>query len=269
MYVKFHFSFSKDSWKVSKQVQCFTSSNLGGSDGKLSKLTVCDFMSCSTILRVHSLKSSKNQKPKSRQNLRKFKLFRRIFHPGSDNGCHWHLHTALWNIWWIKVQGIGPVSLFSESEPRPIPNVIWLSHGLHHVNINVYAKFHQNIPLSSRVGPFSVFQNLALGKASTDDKCHFAIPWATSCQYQYVCKILELFHFFRIWRSAKPRPMINVILQSLEPDLVNINVSAKFYQNIPNGLRVKFHCFQNLNLGKTSTNPNCHLTISWATSCQY
>ena len=49
----------------------------------------------------------------------------------------------------------------------------------------------------------------------------------------------------------------------------NINVSAKFYQNIPNGLRVKFHYFQNLNLGKTSTNPKCHLTISWATSCQY
>ena len=63
--------------------------------------------------------------------------------------------------------------------------------------------------------------------------------------------------------------MINVILQFLELDLVNINVSAKFYQNIPNGLRVKFHCFQNLNLGKTSTNPKCHLTIPWATSCQY
>ena len=63
--------------------------------------------------------------------------------------------------------------------------------------------------------------------------------------------------------------MINVILQFLELDLVNINVSANFYQNVPNGLRVKFHCFQNLNLGKTSTNPKCHLTISWATSCQY
>ena len=72
-----------------------------------------------------------------------------------------------------------------------------------------------------------------------------------------------------MWRSAKPRPMINVILQFPELDLVNINLSAKFYQNIPNGLRVKFHCFHNLNLGKTSTNPKCHLTISWATSCQY
>ena len=31
--------------------------------------------------------------------------------------------------------------------------------------------------------------------------------------------------------------MLNVILQSLELDLVNINVYAKVYQNIPNGLR--------------------------------
>ena len=63
--------------------------------------------------------------------------------------------------------------------------------------------------------------------------------------------------------------MINVTLQFLELDLVNINVSAKFYQNIPKSLRVKFHCFQNLNLGKTLTNHKCHLTISWATSSQY
>ena len=63
--------------------------------------------------------------------------------------------------------------------------------------------------------------------------------------------------------------MINVILQFLELDLFNIKLSAKFYQNIPNGLIVNFHLYQNLNLGKTSTNPKCLLTISWATSCQY
>ena len=56
------------------------------------------------------------------------------------------------------------------------------------------------------IRPFSLFQNLALGKTST---------WT----------------------------LINVILQFLELDLVNINVSAKFYKNIPNGLRVKFHFF--------------------------
>ena len=99
--------------------------------------------------------------------------------------------------------------------------------------------------------------------------------WARSCQYQCLRNSLSKystqfkreghFHFFRIWRSAKPRPMINIILQFLELDLVNINVSAKVYQNFPNGLRVKFHCFRIW----TSTNPKCGLTISWATSCQY
>ena len=63
--------------------------------------------------------------------------------------------------------------------------------------------------------------------------------------------------------------MINVILQFLGLDLFNIKLSAKFYQNIANGLIVHFLFFQNLDLGKTSTNPKCHLTISWATSCQY
>ena len=77
------------------------------------------------------------------------------------------------------------------------------------------------------------------------------------------------YSFFRIWHSTKARPMINVILQFLGLDLFNIKLSAKFYQNIPNGLIVNFHFSQNLNLGKTSTNPKCHLPISWATSCQY
>ena len=64
--------------------------------------------------------------------------------------------------------------------------------------------------------------------------------------------------------------MITVILQFPGLDLFNVKSSAKFYQNIPNGLIVNFHFFfQNLNIGKTLTNPKCHLTIFWATSCQY
>ena len=119
------------------------------------------------------------------------------------------------------------------------------------------------------IAPLSLFQNLEIGKASTNEKCHFAFSWGRSCQHQCLRNSLSKystqfksyshFNFFRIWRSAKPWPLINVILQFLELDLVNINVSAKFYQNIPNGLRVKFHCFQNLNLGKTSTIAN----VSW------
>ena len=119
------------------------------------------------------------------------------------------------------------------------------------------------------IRPFSLFQNFALGKASTDDKCHFAIvsrfsefePRQKLNQYQmsfdnlvgYILSIsmcmqnfitifhsvqeIAHYHFFRIWSSAKPRPMTNVISQSLGLDLVNINVYATVYQNIPLSLR--------------------------------
>ena len=50
------------------------------------------------------------------------------------------------------------------------------SVGLDLDNINVYAEVFQNIPLSSRhKAIFTFFRFFALGKASTDDKCHFAI----------------------------------------------------------------------------------------------
>ena len=182
-----------------------------------------------------------------------------------------------------KVQETGPVLFFSEFEPQQnldqsrmsFDNLIGYS-----LSISMCLQNYITIFFTvQEIGPFSLFQNLELGKASTDKKCQFAISWARSCQYQCLRKSLSKystqfqrqghFHFFRIWHSAKPRPMINVILQFLWLDLFNIKLSAKFYQNIPNGLRVKFHFFQNLNLVKTSTNPKCHLTISWDSSCQY
>ena len=133
------------------------------------------------------------------------------------------------------------------------------------VNINVYAEVYQNIPFSSRIRPFSLIQNLALGKASTYDKCHFAIvslfsefePRQKLNQSQMsfgnlmgynmsisMCmqNFITVFHsvqeiaplsLFQNWSSAKPRPMKNVISQSLWLDLVNINLYAKVYQNTP------------------------------------
>ena len=156
------------------------------------------------------------------------------------------------------------VSLFSEFEPRQKLNQSQMSFdNLMRCILSISMCMQHFITIFhsvQEIAPLSLFQNLVLGKASTDEKCHFAISRARSCQYQCLRNSLSKystqfkryghFHFFRIWRSAKPRPMINVILQFLELDLVNINVSAKFYQNIPNGLRVKFHCFHNLNLGK-------------------
>ena len=202
------------------------------------------------------------------QEIRPFSLFQNLAlgKASTDNKCHFAI-----------------VSLFSEFEPRQKLNQSQMSFDnlmSYILSISMCMQNFITIYLSVQdIAPLSLFQNLELGKASTNEKWHFAISSARSCQYQCLRNSLSKystqfkreghFHFFRIWRSAKLRPMINVILQFLGLDLVNINVSANFYQNIPNGLRVKFHCIQNLNLGKTSTNPKCHLTISWAPSCQY
>ena len=202
------------------------------------------------------------------QEIRPFSLFQNLTlcKASTDDKCHFTI-----------------VSLWSESEPQqkltqsqmPFDNLIGKILSISVCMQNFITIFHS----VQEIAPLSLFQNLELGKASTSEKCHLAISWARSSKYQCLCNSLsnystqfkryDHFHFFRIWCWAKPRPMKNVILQFLELDLVNINVSAKFNQNIPNALRVKFHCFQNLNLGKTSTNPKRHLTISWATSCQY
>ena len=61
--------------------------------------------------------------------------------------------------------------------------------------------------------------------------------------------------------------MKNAISRSLGLDLVNINVYAKVFHSVQEiGL---FSLFQNLNPGNASANPKWHLTIQWATSCQY
>ena len=142
-----------------------------------------------------------------------------------------------------------------------ISQSVWLELDI----ISVYAGFYQNIPLGSRDKAIFTFQNLALGKASTDDKCHFAIVSLFSefeprqklnqsqisfdnhigyilsisiCMQNFITKFHSVqemghYHFFRIWSSAKPRPTKNVKSQSLGLDLVNINVYATVYQNSP------------------------------------
>ena len=106
--------------------------------------------------------------------------------------------------------------------------------------------FHSVQKIAS--GLFSLFQNLNLGNASANPKWHLTIPWATSCLYQCVCKILLKYskrfksyrHFSRTGRWQ------------------NLHKQA--------GDKIKY---QNLNLGNASANPKWDLTISWATSCQY
>ena len=168
------------------------------------------------------------------------------------------LHTKIWCLaselmLHTKMCNVHFSFTFSEFGPRSMINCIWQSLCLDLVNINMCAKFYQDI---QTYGQFHIFlQNLNLGKASTNDKWHLTIPWARSCQYQCVCNIssqystqvkrLGHFHIFRIWSSAKPWQMTNVILQSLGIDHVNINVCIFFYQNIPKCLRV-MGIFRNL-----------------------
>ena len=99
---------------------------------------------------------------------------------------------------YLKVQGIGPVSLFSEFEPRQnldlsqisFDNLIGYILSISMCMQNFITIFFTVL----QIGPFSLFQNLELGKASTKK---------------------------------------NVSSQSLGLHLVNINFYAKVYQHIP------------------------------------
>ena len=78
-----------------------------------------------------------------------------------------------------SVQEIGPFSLFQNLELGKAlndENVISQSLWLDHVNINVYAKVYQNIPLSSRDRAIFTFPEFGAGQSLDRDKCHFAIP---------------------------------------------------------------------------------------------
>ena len=97
-----------------------------------------------------------------------------------------------------KVQEIGPVSLFSEFEPR---------------------------------------QNLDQSQMSFDNFIGYILS-ISMCMQNFITIFFTVqeigpFSLFRIWSSAKPRPIKNVSSQSLGLDLVNINVYAKVYKNIP------------------------------------
>ena len=104
------------------------------------------------------------------------------------------------------------------------------------------------------IRPFSLFQNLALGKASTDDKCHF--------------KIVSLFSEF------EPRQKLNqsqMSFDNLVGHILSISVCMQNFITIFHSVQeiAPLSLFQNLELGKASTNEKCHFAISWARSCQY
>ena len=116
-------------------------------------------------------------------------------------------------------------------------------------SIKLSANFYQNIPIGLRVNfhffsEFEPWQNLDQSQMSFDNLMGYILSL-----YQCVCKFHHniplstrdraIFTFFRIWSSAKPRPMKNDISQSLELDLDNISVYLEVFQNIPLSSRDK------------------------------
>ena len=104
------------------------------------------------------------------------------------------------------------------------------------------------------IRPFSLFQNLALGKASTDDKCHFAI--------------VSFFSEF------EPRQKLNQSQMSFDNFMgyiLSVSMCMRNFITISHSVQeiAPLTLFQNLELGKASTNEKCHFAISWARSCQY
>ena len=104
------------------------------------------------------------------------------------------------------------------------------------------------------IKPFSLFQNFALGKASTDDKCHFAI--------------VSFFSEF------EPRQKLDQSQMSFDNHMgyiLSISMCMQNFITIFHSVQEigPFSLFQNLELGRASTDEKCHFVISWARSCQY
>ena len=98
------------------------------------------------------------------------------------------------------------------------------------------------------IRPFSLFQNLALGKASTDDICHFAI--------------VSRFPEFESRQKLNSFDNLMGYILSISMCMQNfITIFHSIQEIAPLSL-----FFQNLELGKASTNEKCHFAISWARS---
>ena len=102
------------------------------------------------------------------------------------------------------------------------------------------------------IRPFSLFQNLAHGTASTDDKCHFAI--------------VSLFSEF------EPRQKLNqsqISFDNLMEYILSISMCMQNFITIFHSVQevASLSLFQDLELGKASTDEKCHFAISSARSC--
>ena len=114
----------------------------------------------------------------------------------------------------------------------------------------MYAKFNHNIPLSSRdraiftLSEFGARQSLDQKKKKKKKNVSSQSLGLDLVNINVYAKIIKIFHSVQ---EIEPFSLFQNfafgILQFLGLDLFNIKLSAKFYQNIPNSLRVNFHLF--------------------------
>ena len=104
------------------------------------------------------------------------------------------------------------------------------------------------------IRPFSLFQNLALGKASTDNKRHFAI--------------VSFFSEFEPWEKLNQSQMS---FDNLMGHILSISMCMQNFITIFHSVQeiAPLSLFQKLELDRASTKEKCHFAISWARSCQY
>ena len=128
--------------------------------------------------------------------------------------------------------------------------------------MQTFIKIFQSV---QEIGPFSLFQNLSLDKAPTDDKCHFANPWARSFQHQIVCKILST------CSKRQNLDQSQMLFDYLMSYIMSISMCMQNVITIFNSVQEigPYSLFQNLELGKDWTDEKCHFAISWARSCYY
>ena len=99
-----------------------------------------------------------------------------------------------------SVQEIGPFSLFQNLElgKASTDEKCHFAISLARLFTQKFIKIFHSV---QEIGLFSLFQNLNLGNASANPKWHLTISWATSCQYQCVCKILS--KYFKRFKSYR------------------------------------------------------------------
>ena len=125
------------------------------------------------------------------------------------------------------------------------------------------------------IAPLSLLQNLELGKASTNEKCHIAISWARSCHINFYATVYP-----NIPLSLRDRAIFTFsefgARQSLDKCHIaiswarscHINFYATVYPNIPLSLRDRA-IFTFSEFGARQSLDKCHFAIPWARSCQY